>query len=257
VSGWRHASRFPHPMRIHRLQGLAAYSYLLETPDDLFLIDAGTPRHAHAILGKIHEIGRAPADIRLAIVTHGHADHFGGLAHVQEVAGGFPVIAHPAHVSAVSTGAVLVSPGLNPFSKIYELLAVRYLSAVGLRGVREVLPAPDDMTLDEFGLAGRIVHTPGHSTGDITLLLDDGSAFVGDTIQGRRIPRLTPPELPNMALDVAALLGSWTDLLERGATRFFPAHGSTVTAEEIRPVLARALRRHAVDAVGGTRPGAA
>jgi hydroxyacylglutathione hydrolase len=36
------------------------------------------------------------------------------------------------------------------------------------------------MDLLEFGVDGRIVHTPGHTSGSISLLLDSGEAFVGD-----------------------------------------------------------------------------
>lgn len=41
---------------------------------------------------------------------------------------------------------------------------------------------------DRFGLPRRVLHTPGHSSGDLTVLLDDRSAFVGDPVRGRRIP---------------------------------------------------------------------
>lgn len=243
-------------MQIHRLQGFAAYSYLIETADALFLVDAGSSSHAHTILEKVEALGRSPRDIALAVVTHGHADHFGGLAEVQSAGGGFPVLAHPSHVSAVSRGAVLISPGLNPFSKVYELLAKSYLSAFPLRGVREVVPVPDGLRLDEFGLAGTVLYTPGHSSGDIALVLDDGTAFVGDTVQGRRIPGLTPPELPNMALDVHQVLDSWAKLLDAGATSIMPAHGAIVTAEEVRPVLERLRARRGYDAYDEPHAGA-
>jgi hydroxyacylglutathione hydrolase len=38
----------------------------------------------------------------------------------------------------------------------------------------------EEMDLLEFGVNGRIVHTPGHTSGSISLLLDSGEAFVGD-----------------------------------------------------------------------------
>ena len=36
------------------------------------------------------------------------------------------------------------------------------------------------MRLQAEGIAGEILHTPGHSDDSISLLLDDGSLFVGD-----------------------------------------------------------------------------
>lgn len=38
----------------------------------------------------------------------------------------------------------------------------------------------EDIDLLEFGVNGKIVHTPGHISGSISLLLDSGEAFVGD-----------------------------------------------------------------------------
>jgi glyoxylase-like metal-dependent hydrolase (beta-lactamase superfamily II) len=230
-------------MRIHRIQSIAAYSHLIETDEALFMVDAGMVGHGRAILRKIRDIGRDPSELRLAIVTHGHADHFGGLAEVLDEVSGFDIVAHPAHARVVATGSVLISPGLNPYSKVYEIFARNSLPHSGLRGVGSVVGLDDGTRLDEYGLAGRIVYTTGHSTGDISLLLDDGTAFVGDAVQGRRIPGVTRPELPNMALSVDDVLASWQVLLDAGATTIYPAHGSVISADDLRPVLRKSVAR--------------
>jgi len=67
----------------------------------------------------------------------------------------------------------------------------------------------------DIGIAGEIVHTPGHSDDSVSLLLDDGSAFTGD---------LTPPTLAREDA-VRAVTASWRLLRERGATRVYPGHG--------------------------------
>jgi glyoxylase-like metal-dependent hydrolase (beta-lactamase superfamily II) len=230
-------------MKIHRIQSVAAYSHLIETDDALYLVDAGMVGHGRAILRRIRDIGRDPSEIRLAIITHGHADHFGGLPEIVDAAPGFEIVAHPEHARVVATGNVLISPGLNPYSKLYEFLARTSLPRIGLRGVGSVIALDDGARLDDYGLPGRIIYTTGHSAGDISLVLDDGTAFVGDAVQGRRIPGLTPPELPNMALDVDDVLSSWKLLLDSGAETIYPAHGSVVSADELRPVLNRKLSR--------------
>jgi glyoxylase-like metal-dependent hydrolase (beta-lactamase superfamily II) len=81
-------------MRIHRIFGLMAYGYLIETSAALFLIDGGVPGIARRILKRIADIGRKPEELLFALITHGHADHFGGLAEVQE-ASGCAIIATP------------------------------------------------------------------------------------------------------------------------------------------------------------------
>ena len=230
-------------MNVHRVQSVAAYSHLIENDEGLYLVDAGMMGHGRSILRKIREIGRDPSELRLAIVTHGHADHFGGLSEILDEVPGMEIIAHPEHARAVATGGVLISPGLNPYSKVYEIIARNSLPRIGLRGVGSVIAFDDGARLDEYGLPGRIVYTTGHSSGDISLILDDGTAFVGDTVQGRRIPGVTRPELPNMALDVDEVLASWQVLIDAGAVTIYPAHGSVITADDMRPVLHRTLAR--------------
>ena len=45
-----------------------------------------------------------------------------------------------------------------------------------------------------------------------------------------------------MALDIDEVLSSWGTLLDAGATTIYPAHGSVITADELRPVLERHRR---------------
>jgi len=225
-----------------------AYSYLIETPAALFLVDGGMAGTGHRILQRIADIGRKPEELLFALLTHAHADHFGGLAEVQK-ASGCAIICHPAHAETVRDGAAIVSPGLNFFGKAYERVATVLLPKMKLPGLRRVFTAEDGSDLHRFGLPGRILHTPGHSAGDLTVLLDDGSAFVGDLVQGRRLPKITPPEFSIMAVDEPAMFASWRALLGSGAKVLYPGHGRIVTIDDIVPVfrraVARKVRRHA------------
>jgi hydroxyacylglutathione hydrolase len=231
-------------MRIHRIFGLMAYSYLIETSGALFLVDGGMAGTGHKILERIAQIGRKPEHLLFALVTHAHADHFGGLAEVQE-ASGCAIICHPSHAETIRTGRGIVSPGLNAIARIYERIAGYVLPKLKLPKLRRVITAEDGDELHGFGLPGRVLHTPGHSSGDLTLVLDDGSAFVGDLVQGRRISKLTPPEFSIMAVDEPAMFASWRVLLESGAKVVYPGHGQVVTVEEIVPVFQRAAARKA------------
>lgn len=221
-----------------------AYSYLIETPAALFLIDGGVAGNGRRILKRIADIGRKPEELLFALITHGHADHFGGLAEVQE-ASQCAIICHPAHADTVRTGGMLVSPGLNVFGKIYERIATVALPMMKPPKLRRVFSAEDGSQLHRFGLPGRILYTPGHSTGDLTVVLDDGSAFVGDLVQGRRLPRITSPEFSIMAVDEPAMFASWRALLGSGAKVLYPGHGRIVTIEDIMPVFRRAVARKA------------
>jgi len=72
-----------------------------------------------------------------------------------------------------------------------------------------------------MGIAGEIVHTPGHSNHCVSLLLDDGSVFTGDL----------PPAAH--AFDNPVALATWQRLRERGAAVVYPAHGPIRPIDEL------------------------
>ena len=221
-----------------------AYCYLIETAGALFLVDGGMAGTGRKILNRISRIGRKPEDLVFTVITHAHADHFGGLAEVQE-ASGCDILCHPSHAQTVRTGGAIVSPGLNAYGKIYERIARFTLPSFKLPKLKRVRALEDGAELHDLGLDGHILFTPGHSTGDVTLVLDEGAAFVGDLVQGRRIPRITPPEFSIMAVDEPAMFASWRVLLGSGAKVLYPGHGKIMKIEEILPVFLRASARKA------------
>ena len=69
--------------------------------------------------------------------------------------------------------------------------------------------------LARLGIAGEILHTPGHSDDSVSLLLDNGAVFTGDLIA---------PEFVSLE-DPAVVAASWQLLRSRGATTIYPGHG--------------------------------
>lgn len=224
------AACYPLPaMRVHRITSLMASSYLLEA-DRLFLVDAGYVGHDRAVLRTIREIGRSPRDLELVVVTHGHLDHFGGLAALRDEAD-FTVVSHPASAGIVSAGGKTYSPGRTLWTRHVAWLARTSLPYLTYRGAGPVAPVADGDPLHGFGLPGRVLHTPGHTTGCLSLMLDDGTAFTGDLVTTRSSGNL--PSLPSMAVSHAGALDSWHRLLEAGARDFMPGHGRGCTSAEL------------------------
>jgi glyoxylase-like metal-dependent hydrolase (beta-lactamase superfamily II) len=50
--------------------------------------------------------------------------------------------------------------------------------------VRPDILLPDEMPLQAFGVDGKVVYTPGHTAGSISVLLSTGEAIVGDLLMG-------------------------------------------------------------------------
>lgn len=59
--------------------------YAIETSDGIILIDSGYADRVETVLVPgLMELGLDPSEVRLILVTHGHADHFGGSAYFQD-----------------------------------------------------------------------------------------------------------------------------------------------------------------------------
>ncbi len=63
---------------IHMIKGLVSNQYLLVDLDKLILIDAGINYDSSRILKYIEKIGFVHTDLKIVLLTHSDADHFGG-----------------------------------------------------------------------------------------------------------------------------------------------------------------------------------
>ena len=87
--------------------------YALTTSDGIVLIDAGYPDQLETVLlPGMKELGLDPARIKYILVTHGHADHFGGATVLQQryaakvgmAAADWETVERPGRGGAPSTG---------------------------------------------------------------------------------------------------------------------------------------------------------
>jgi len=224
-------------VKTHRIQGIAFSSYLIETPTALFLVDSGFRWFEPLVLGKIRAIGRHVDELKLAVLTHPHIDHVGSIPALSEHSD-FEIAAHPDSADILAGGGRAYSPPTKAWTRAVQWLATHALPLLRLPSITPTVHVADGQRLDEFGLAGALYHTPGHSPWCISLLLDDGTAFAGDLIigAGHMTTAVSPPA---MSVDPALALESVRKLLSAGAERFMPAHGRAFDADEVRAMLAR------------------
>ncbi|MBF0548196.1 MAG: MBL fold metallo-hydrolase [Candidatus Riflebacteria bacterium] len=155
---------------------------------EVILVDSGMPEHGPVILDKLASENIKPEDIKLIVITHGHMDHFGGARFLKEKTG--------AKILIHSQDALALKNGFSGFPRSFNLVGA-FISALvrTFRWLMSFVKAPPvpsgvepDITIDgeydlkEFGIEGRIIPTPGHTPGAISVLLKQGDIFVGDLI---------------------------------------------------------------------------
>ena len=178
-----------------------------------------------------HEI--KPDEIKLIIPTHGDFDHAGGAKELKELSGA-KIAMHEEDRQNLEQGIFHWPKGVNLWGKISRTSMMPFVKKIGKFPPAEVDIVLDDnsISLEEYGIQGKIVHTPGHTPGSISVLLDSGEAFVG-CLAHNRLPFVLKPKLPIYAMDLELLKKSWTKVINLGAKTIYPGHGSPFEVEKI------------------------
>jgi glyoxylase-like metal-dependent hydrolase (beta-lactamase superfamily II) len=146
----------------------------------VILIDGGDP---HKIENLKHGLERAsikPQEIKLILLTHGHWDHIGSTKEIQALTGA-KVLLHQKDMHFLGEAHISQPPGFTTWGKIIIAMLSLYTSNPHIPTFEvDMVAGDDEISLAEFGIPGRVVHTPGHSWGSVSFLLDGGQAFVGD-----------------------------------------------------------------------------
>ncbi len=197
--------------RVYRLQlevfpGFPGNAYLIEGGNQPILVDTGSssPQSiadldaAFAELKSAHGLTLRPADLGAIVITHGHIDHFGGLAGLE---GKTPapvgihildrrVITHWSErlvVASRQVGQFFEQAGVEPGKK--ERYLETYRATKTFFQSRSV-----DFTFEEGPILGgelEAIHVPGHCPGQVMLRVDD-LLLTADHILEKITPHLSP-----------------------------------------------------------------
>jgi hydroxyacylglutathione hydrolase len=206
-------------------------SYLIRGSDGFLMVDAGQPRSPGIFLRTMKKLGLDPHDIKMIFITHGHWDHWGSL---EKIAGytGARIAINYREAGWLEDKKVRVPPGRGLWGQIvyFLLMVLKPYIRANLYPVSADLRLEDEgLQLEFLGIRGRLLHTPGHTEGSMSLLLDSGEAFVGDLAMSG-FPRITGPGPFVLGEDIHAMKRSWQLLLDAGAVKIYPSHGKPFSA---------------------------
>ena len=164
------------------------------------LVDLGWPGTMGTLRANLDRMSVPLAEIKYGLATHYHMDHAGLGEELKRV--GVKLLVMDLQVAAIP----LMKQFMKPKDNYVEITSVGNV-VIGTAESRALLAT--------IGVDGEILHTPGHSDDSVSLLLEDGSAFIGDLT----MPGLAPAE------HGATVAASWRMLCDRGATLVYPGHG--------------------------------
>lgn len=162
------------------------------------LVDAGLPGTYEKIMAGLKNHSINPEDISLIVITHGHSDHVGELSALKELTKA-KVVMHRIDAECLKSGESADVCPTNIKSKIIKKLFIRNTSVIPVKPDIEI---EDEFTLDNYGVKGKLIYTPGHTMGCISVVLSTGEAVVGDMIAGGKEKNRSKIALPIFMCDM-------------------------------------------------------
>jgi glyoxylase-like metal-dependent hydrolase (beta-lactamase superfamily II) len=229
----------PGVFRIPTVGSSATNSFaLLDDDGSVTLVDTGLKSAPARIVAGLAALGKHPADVQRIVLTHAHPDHAGGAAELASRTGA-PVAVHAGDAGFAAAGQ---SPPNDRSIATGRLFA--RLPGGGFPPVPVGEELADGQVLDVAG-GLRVVATPGHSPGHISLVHEASRTLItGDAIFNVLGVRYSPRVLCSdfrLNRRTAHVLGE----LEYDRAGF--THGPEIVdgaREAVRSFLAKAVTRH-------------
>jgi glyoxylase-like metal-dependent hydrolase (beta-lactamase superfamily II) len=167
-------------MQIHTLHSRIANLYLVQHGGASLLVDTGFAGAAPRVLRALAQLGLTPRDVRLIFLTHAHMDHIGSAAELRRRTGA-PIAMHRADVPLARAGKHNLPNGRGTLGRGLQHAFNGMRFQFRYEPFTPDLLIADGESLREFGWDARVIETPGHSLGSVTLAFGD-TFFIGDAI---------------------------------------------------------------------------
>jgi glyoxylase-like metal-dependent hydrolase (beta-lactamase superfamily II) len=214
--------------KIIRVLSFRCNAFLISNGVNNILVDCGSKRYRKQLVWSLAKLGIG--HINALILTHSHFDHAGNSHYIQNRFG-TSVFIHRNEADRLKWGITPIPGGTT----ILTRFLVRYFGKfaapmMAYQPCQANLTISDKYRLESFGFNGYILHTPGHSIGSVSIIIDDEIVLAGDAIFGIKPDSVFPP----YAEDVTLLIKSWKILIDTGAILFMPSHGRPRTLEVLK-----------------------
>ena len=210
-------------------------AHLIRSDAGCILVDAGIPGSERKIARMLARHGLSFQDIKLIVVTHAHTDHAGSAARLRHLSGA-PILAHKDDADFFSRQEPMTYCPTSLVGRLFLKTPVPHEPYDGF--VPDIMMRTgESVDLLDFGVAGHVRHTAGHTPGSIAVELSSQDALVGDLIASgiliggiARIGRAIRPPFEDDPQRVARELNR---MVEGGAKRFYMGHGGPLEASEV------------------------
>lgn len=218
--------------------------YLLPCLNGYLLIDTGYEADYKKFRKKLKKAGIEIDQIKYLLLTHYHDDH-SGFANKLKYEFGIPLIVQKKSVPLLAQGdsgeeeeGHYISGCMRLLFSVFELFHKDFKYPPVFINDADTLVGDDQNILRALGIHADILFTPGHSADSMSVLHDDGVAFVGDAAMN--FLKFTGTHYrPIYYSNLEQTYKSIQKLISAGAQTILPAHGNPFPAKKLKNMLAR------------------
>lgn len=158
------------------------------------------------------------------ILTHTHFDHCANAAYLKKKFN-CKIIVHKQEANYLETGFSFLAVSHHPLrNKAIKMLNGKFRFFVKVPKTVADKTVDNELSFSVNNVPVKIIHTPGHSKGSITIILNGSAAFVGDNLVHIKPERI----FPAFADDKYQVFTQWERYIELDIPLFYPGHGIPV-----------------------------
>lgn len=211
--------------------------FLIKGEKKHILVDTGVPKSEKKIINQLNKHNIKFEDIGLIIITHGHIDHFGSAKELKDIFKA-PILIHNLDKEALQTGKSMLKT-LKPNHKIWDIILkptlVKDKASPCLPDI--VLNGNQEYDLSMYGIKGKIIHTPGHTPGSLSIVFENGEAIIMDLASSGILlggiafnSRMKHPPFHD---NLEQVKNSINNILSLNTERFYLGHGNPVSRKSL------------------------
>ncbi|HNW89916.1 MAG TPA: MBL fold metallo-hydrolase [Bacteroidales bacterium] len=211
--------------------------FLIPCGDNYLLVDTSTEKYYKKFKQELSKRSIDLSQISFIFLTHHHTDHTGFLSRLLEETNAMLIVhekALPFLEKGIDnyemTGTTALIRFMVRLKKFFRLMATSKAVIPGERAI--IIDSDNNDLLRYLHLPAKIVTLPGHTGDSMSIICDDGNAFIGDAAMNI-LGFLKLRHRPLVAENPLEIESSWKKIKFENGKLLHVSHGKFLTIETL------------------------
>jgi hydroxyacylglutathione hydrolase len=191
------------------------------------LVDTGRQGSFKKLKRLLAQNNCPPESLDYIFITHSHWDHCGNAAVLKKINPALKIIMQEMDVHYAQKGK---NATIKPFGWLGKIIAPFF--NIPYPAFKPDIVFTNLLSLKHLGISGYALHTPGHTQGSASVILENGSTLVGDLIMGAPVLR-HKPSYHFFIEDYHLNNESLKSVISRNVDDFYVGHGGKLSVKNV------------------------